>query len=83
MALTRRELLRATAGAAALSPLGCSGTDPGDLITTDLLEVEERNGYAMLDFDRDRIECQLFRCPAGYVSPDQLQVEVAVPFEIS
>jgi phosphodiesterase/alkaline phosphatase D-like protein len=61
---------------------GVFARTPADLMTTELLALEERNGYALLEFDRDRIECQLFRCPQGYVSPSQLRVDLAARINI-
>jgi hypothetical protein len=61
---------------------GVLAQTPADLVTTGLLGLEERNGYAVLQFDRDRIECQLFRCPEGYVSPSQLNVDVVARLNI-
>jgi len=55
---------------------------PEALETESLLEYEERNGFTVLDCDRQACRVVTWRCPEGYVSPEDLAVERAVDFSV-
>ncbi|MFP6656023.1 MAG: hypothetical protein VCB25_10385 [Myxococcota bacterium] len=62
---------------------GVEPITPAGLKATSLLDLEERNGFSVLDFRRDRIDLEVFRCPAGYVSPSQLTLDSAARIKIA
>jgi len=47
-----------------------------------LLPYEERNGFSVLECDREAARVATWRCPEGYVSPDTLAVERAVDVSV-
>jgi hypothetical protein len=55
---------------------------PADLEVSRVHPLEERNGFTVLDFDRERCRIELLRCPDGYVSPGSLRLESAVSFTL-
>lgn len=55
---------------------------PRDLEVEALLNLEERNGFSVLDFDRQGCRVATWRCPQGYVAPEELALERAVDFVI-
>jgi len=57
---------------------GVSPRAPQDLQVQTLLELEERNGFTLLDFDRNGCRVATWRCPEGYVSPAELTLERAL-----
>ena len=61
---------------------GVEPRTPAGLEVTPLLELEERNGFTILDFEGDRMEARLMRCPEGYVSPARLDLELASRLEL-
>ena len=62
---------------------GVSAGTPTDIIATDLLALEERNGFTLLEFDRDQAVSHVLRCPTGYVSAERLTVETALRLKFS
>jgi hypothetical protein len=62
---------------------GVESRTPNELTVSNLLELEELNGFTILDFDRERADVRLVRCPEGYVSPSQLRVETASQLSIT
>ncbi|MDZ7783590.1 MAG: hypothetical protein U5K56_11890 [Halioglobus sp.] len=55
---------------------------PEDLEVEALLDLEERNGFSVLDFDRQSCRVATWRCPQGYVDPGELALDRAVDFVI-
>jgi len=55
---------------------------PEALAGESLLALEERNGFTVLDFDRDTARLVTWRCPEGYVSPSSLALARAADFTV-
>jgi hypothetical protein len=47
-----------------------------------LLDLEERNGFTLLDFDRGSARIRIFGCPPDYVAPANLAVAPAFELEL-
>ena len=62
---------------------GVQARTPEDLVVSNLLELDERNGFSLLEFDRDQAEANLVGSPSGYVPSTQLTVETAGRVNIS
>jgi hypothetical protein len=62
---------------------GVQARTPTDLITTELFPNEERNGFTILEIDRGQMQSDLYRCPEGYVSAQQLSVETVARLKLS
>lgn len=55
---------------------------PRDMEVEALLDLEERNGFSVLDFDRQAVHVVTWRCPEGYVDPEDLTLDRAVDFVV-
>lgn len=64
------------------SARGLKARTPEALQVTELLEPKEINGFTLLDITPDKIDVTLMACPAGYVEPHQLQLEIASNYSI-
>jgi len=62
---------------------GVTARTPRDLRAVEVLELEERNGFTVLDFDRRSLAVDLLGCPPGWVSPDRLDVKRAASLELA
>ena len=56
---------------------------PEALRVTELQALDERNGFTVLDFDRERCRIEVFGCPKEYVGPDELQPASAATLELA
>ena len=61
---------------------GVAARIPEDVVAESLLDLDERNGFTLLDFDRGSARIEIFGCPPGYVSPDRLALDVAFSLEL-
>lgn len=61
---------------------GVTARVPAELSVRSLLDLDERNGFSVLDFDRAGAKMRTYGCPAGYVSPDRLSVTEAVSIDL-
>lgn len=61
---------------------GVTARAPEELSVRSLLDLEERNGFSVLDFDRYGAQLRTYGCPTGYVSPDRLTVSEAVSIDL-
>jgi hypothetical protein len=55
---------------------------PEALRAAPVLPLDERNGFSVLDFDRNGARVELLRCPEGYVRPSELRLASAVSFTL-
>jgi hypothetical protein len=62
---------------------GVQSRNPADLVCTDLLSLEESNGFTIFEFDREHDEFQLFRAPTEGSKPERLKVEIATRFNVA
>jgi hypothetical protein len=61
---------------------GVAARLPEDLAADSLLELDERNGFTLLDFDRRAARVRIYGCPRAYVSPASLTVAPALELEL-
>jgi len=62
---------------------GVEARIPTELRAASLLELEERNGFTLLEFDRHTTRIETFGCGPEYEAPSDLQLERALELEIS
>ena len=62
---------------------GVGARTAADLEAEALLGLDERNGYALLDFDRRSARVRCFGTPADAFAPSTLQVDEALAFELA
>jgi hypothetical protein len=62
---------------------GVGARRPEGLVAESLLDLEERNGFTMLDFDRGSARVRVFGCPPDYVAPASLEVAPALELELA
>jgi hypothetical protein len=56
---------------------GVDSRNPSDLDVTEILGLEERNGFSVIDFDSENAVVDLFGCPQGWTDPSDLSVASA------
>jgi len=61
---------------------GVDSRTPEDLDVTEVLGLEERNGFTVLDFDRETAVVHLLGCPAGWTDPSVLSVASAARVQL-
>ncbi|WP_158681729.1 hypothetical protein [Microbulbifer pacificus] len=61
---------------------GLSAQTPQSLVVDELLAPRERNGYTLIDMDRNRCRIELYQCPEGYVVPEDLRPALVNAFSV-
>lgn len=61
---------------------GVDARTPSELRVTELLTLDERNGFTLLDFERRHATIDLLACPPGWTAPEALDVERAARLEL-
>ena len=61
---------------------GVDARTPSDLEVTEMLGLEERNGFTVLDFDPESVVLDLLGCPPGWTDPSHLSVASAARLEL-
>ncbi len=56
---------------------------PAALTADPLLDLEERNGFTLLDMDRRSLRVRVLGCPEAYVAPEALAPSPALAFELA
>ena len=62
---------------------GVEARTPAALSVESLLDLEERNGFTFLDFDRTTTRIETFACGPEYAAPEAIQLERALELEIA
>ena len=62
---------------------GVEARIPTELSAASLLELKERNGFTLLEFDRDATRIETHGCGPEYSTPSDLQLDRALELEIA
>ena len=62
---------------------GVAAHTPRDMHVEELLGLEERNGFTVLDFAPHAVTVDILGCPEGWVSPAELEVKTAAHLELT
>ncbi len=62
---------------------GVSARTPDAIGAESLLDLEERNGFTVMDFDRGSATVRIFGCPPDYTAPANLTVAPAFELELA
>jgi hypothetical protein len=90
LALNRNPVHAILSGPVGVGDLGwpsrARGVDariPTELSAASLLDLQERNGFTLLDFDRHSIRIETLGCGPEYEAPDQIKLDRALELEIA
>ena len=61
---------------------GVPARTPHALKTESLLDLDERNGFSLLDFDREHVRIATLGAPTGYAAPETLSLDRALDVQI-